>query len=381
MRLPWPLPEQLSTMPALRMARVVIFYDGPQVALWSMNDTTLLAVASDDDEHGVRWLGAPVSQTEMTALADGATDVRAVLQKDGLFAFDVDHSDRPLHVWEMSGIELGDDFLPAGGTPLPLDVRALLGHQPATKPEIRLDPSVGDVVSFRALGEILTVFQRLWSSISEVVFGESAHVSGAWTKELVEHSLLSLRSAAPGSLVLSVSMRDDTSFESVARHFESLVGAGADSTRLAPLFARLGPRVQGRYGELLERLRKHAVSMLSRRVDGAAFLPNYGAARVLSAFPVQLQETMRAPVVINGSFVMFDVGRASFTFRTVEDDDADSYVGTVDPAVIQKYSKISVGPGAIYRASILTMWHSLGGGQTQVSHVLTEAVPIGDGES
>src|SRR5216683_2722956 len=63
---------------------VLIEYDGPQVIIAQQGNAQFLSLCIDEDESGSRWLEAPLSPLEKTAMLSGALAVRDVLLKHGV---------------------------------------------------------------------------------------------------------------------------------------------------------------------------------------------------------------------------------------------------------------------------------------------------------
>lgn len=330
MRETWHLPDQpLSSPPRFSTQQVLVEYGGPQIVTAVLADANALmpgscglylGVASDEEDELVRWVLGPITQTEYKALIDGTETLRDALLKPQVYVLDVDVDDdwEPRRAWICDGNQLGDDHLPRRGALLPTASRQELAHAlpaEADVPEWRIDgPSVGAVgVGFRALSDVLDVFQRLWNAFAQSLSPDGPKASGRPKAEVVERTALRLASAGAGSLVLQVNPVDMDMYQQVAEHFEALVRASADPAALAEELARLGPRVQGRYNELLANLARHDLQVWARRPGRAAFLSASIASRVLRDWPQEMKsESSRTEAI--GHFIGFDMDPGSFTF-------------------------------------------------------------------
>ncbi|WP_437955553.1 hypothetical protein WME76_29105 [Sorangium sp. So ce119] len=376
MRSSWNLSEQLHTAPNDDIEHVLVEYNGPQVVTLRDAIGVKLAVASDEDESCVRWVQAYITETERKALFDGALTIRDALLKDVVFVVDVSHDGRPLRSWDYDPTLLTDADLPKRGALLPRAVREEFAQAVPEFPELRLDG--GGVVrssgvAFRALSSVLDSFQRLWNAIAQSITDEGPKERGRWPSVLANAAELSLGAAGHGSLVLHVSPSDEHVFNEVAKKFESLANAGDDPAKLSSAFAKLGPRVQSRYGELLGHLQKQDLQLLTRWPSGSAFVSGYAAARVLSAFPrgqVGKPRTVKAV----GTFLAFDSTKLDFEFTDESSD--DKYEGRVDPEVLETHASVAVGRGSRYVVTIEVQSTVTHAGHLHESNTLRSISPM-----
>jgi hypothetical protein len=345
MRATWNLPElSLPSLPRCRVQDVLVEYDGPQIVTAVVQESHFLephplylGVASDDGEGGalVRWILAPITDTELEALIDGAVTLRDLMLKAEVYVLDVavEYDWEPRRGWVCDGHRLEDEHLPARGALLATASRREFLQKRMTLPqgpELRIDGArVGEMgVGFRALSKVFDVFQRLWNAFAESMSPGGPKASGRPRAELAEKAALGVAAAAPGSLVLQISPADIATYQEVAERFEMLVGASGEPTALASAFGRLGPRVQGRYIELLATLARHDLQMLARRPGGAAFLSATMSSRVLQEWQ-QGQRTQSSQIDAIGHFTAFDIEHGSFTFYDEHTD--ETYSGSVAP--------------------------------------------------
>ena len=342
----WLLPL-LRSEPAVVLDRVLVEYNGPQIAIWKLGSVNMLGVASDEDATGVRWVAAALTNTELKALADGAVAIRDVLLKSDVIVFDVDHAEHVRDLWHCPGESLQDEHLPEPGARLPTLAREGL-MAPAQAHELCLEGAPGASLTFRSVSQVLDVFQRLWRSIAQAVTVETAPTAGAWGRELTSKTELALAGASTGSLVIFIGAGDEAVASNVASHLDAIARAGANKTELAALMQALGPRVQGRYDEMLSRLETHGLVMLYRDTARSAFLAGYSAPRVRAALPSE--ETTKAKAIqVVGSFLAFDTTNCSFVLR---DESDESYDGAVERGVIEQNPAVAVGDGAVYSATL-----------------------------
>jgi hypothetical protein len=351
----WNLPTQahLARLTDFNVDTVLVEYNGPQIVTATGPHGRYLGVAADEDKDAVRWTYAPITHTELRALAAGATATRDVFYKSPIYVIDIDHSNNPIRVWECDIDHIGDENLPDPGTLLPKATRdALMAilHQP-DGPELAFERlgSATQSVPFRALSEVLNAFQRLWNALAQSVSTGGPKDRGRWSAALSERAALSLASATQGSLILRVEPSDTSVFEHASASFEELVRVGDDPQALAQIIARLGDRVRARYEELLTDIEKHDLQMFAQRRLGAAFLSPGTASRVRVALPQSTYEEPKTRPAV-GYFVAFDTAGATFEF--VDETAEAVYKGQVHPDVIAEISAVAVGPGATHAVFI-----------------------------
>ncbi|UQA55249.1 hypothetical protein [Polyangium aurulentum] len=121
----------MENPPPFELDQVLVEYDGPQIVTLRGVDGLHLGIASDEDDAYVRWIYAPLTETELRALLDGTGALRDVMHKPWVYVVDVDHDGVPVHAWQYPGEQLRDDDLPARGALLPKAVRNELGAKPS----------------------------------------------------------------------------------------------------------------------------------------------------------------------------------------------------------------------------------------------------------
>ena len=372
----WKLSEQGMVPHTIEVVNVLVEYNGPQIVLARDHEGLKLGVAADDEEESgfVRWIYAPLTNTEFKALLSGASTIRDALLKPVVYVIDFDVGDRPLCAWKYAREDLDEIVLPRRGALLPKATRAELVTAASERPELCLERlgSNGQGVTFRSLSELLGVFQRLWNSLAQAVSLESPKERGRLHADLSERAALTLTGATAGSLNLEITPSDYVIFNQISQQFEELVKAGDDPQVLSALLESLGPRVQARYVELLRDIEKHDLQLLARRRDGSAFLASHTAPRVITALTQsKVGEAKTIPAV--GYFLAFDSSRGSFEFN--ETLSGETYKGHVDPNVVASHDKVVVGSGAIYRIAIETTTQISVSNQIVQTHWLRQLAP------
>jgi hypothetical protein len=364
----WNLPVQSVEPPEFAVETVLAEYNGPQIVTVRGSEGLYLGVATDEEEGGAsRWIYASITSTELSALFAGLVAVRDVLQKPTVWVIDINAEGKNTQAWLCDFSQIDEGNLPETGALLPEETRGAFGIAPPSEPELRLDQSGlnGQGVPFRHLAEFLGVFQRFWNAIAQARSEEGPKDRGRLTADLSERASLSLTSAGAGSLILHLKPSDSTIFDDVSAWFEALAAARDEPAKLASLLARLGPRVQARYSELLTNLEKHGFQVLTRRPTGGAFLSSSSAPRILAALPrAELREAKT--VTATGYFVAFDTGRGAFEFY--DDSAGEAYGGHVFPDVLAQNTAVMVGIGVKYTVAIeVTTWVSASGQVIQSS--------------
>jgi len=363
MRDTWKLPAQEELLLPDALERVLVEYDGPQIATFTSYEGLLLGVASDDDGGAVRWLAAPITGTELKALALGVVALRDLLVKPTMYVFDRAHEGGISHLWRCVDYHFADLDLPEVGAKLPEaardHLRSELGLEDfVDSPALWLDsPQLASKgVGFRALSELLSVLQRLWNAIADTFGRDGPRTKGAWSQELVEHAALNLASAGAGSLLLRLNPADGALFDQVAARFEELAAAGDDQAALLRVMQRLGPRAGARYGELLDKLHTHDMQLLSRRSDGCAFISATMAPRVLDALPTGEAAEALGTMPAVGYFVALDTRAGTFQFYDVSAE--ETYAGAIAPDVLATNDEVAVGSGATYAITLDVYGHA-----------------------
>ncbi len=375
----WKLPEQAIVPPAAKIVHVLVEYNGPQVVVARDNEGLKLGVAADDEEDSglVRWLYAPLTDTEFKALVSGASTIRDALLKPRVYVIDFGRDDRPLRAWEHASELLDETVLPRRGALLPKATRAEFAATIPEKPELCLERlgAKSKGVTFRSLSELLGVFQRLWNSLAQAVSQESPKERGRLQADLSERAALALTGATAGSLILEITPSDHAIFNEVSQQFEELAKAGDDPQALSALLEHLGPRVQARYVELLKDIEKHGLQLFTRRQAGSAFLASHTAPRVISALTQsKVSEARTIPAI--GYFLAFDGVRGSFEFN--ETLSGEVYKGHVAPEVFASHDSVVVGPGVTYRAAIEITTQVSVANQIVQTHWLRELDPYSE---
>lgn len=333
-----------------QLEQVLVEYDGPQVATFRGPEGLCLGVAADEDEHLIRWICSQITNTEYRALLDGAVSIRDALLKPQVYVLDVHSDGRVVSEWQFEGPALDESVIPDRDAKLPKAVRQALASSPLQTPEIRIDSVRTQKIGFASLADLLSSVQRLWLAIAHVREQRPLGNKGRWSPALTEKSMLSLSGAAAGSLILQVEPADPSTFETVAETFECLTQASDSAEGLARELNPLGPRVQGRYAELLSHLAKHGLQMLSRRPGGgSAFLASHFATRILSSLP---KESTKEPHTISteGYFIAFNTRNQTYEFYDMIGD--ETYHGSVHPEVFLDNLSVGVGSGTFHRVEI-----------------------------
>ncbi|HSN98041.1 MAG TPA: hypothetical protein VLS89_07070 [Candidatus Nanopelagicales bacterium] len=124
----WNLPKQaeLAEILDLRLEQVLVEYDGPQIVTARGPRGLYFGLAADEDDLAVRWIYAPITGTELRALAAGAICTRDAISKPQVHVIDVDHHGKPLRAWACDAAQIGDENLPDPGALLPRATRDAL---------------------------------------------------------------------------------------------------------------------------------------------------------------------------------------------------------------------------------------------------------------
>ncbi len=348
MRLVWDLPAQGLAPRVYEIEHILVEYEGPQLVTLRGPDGLYIGVASDEENTFVRWIYAPISRTEFRALTDGACSLRDCLLKSEIAIVDVNHDGYAMREWLADSSILIDDALPKRGALLPKAVRAEFAEVAPERPELRLDARSAKKVGFRPLAEVLSSYQRLWHAIAQARTSRRS-IRGRWNQDLSTRTELAVVGASAGSLVLNIEPTDPAIYGEIAQTFERLAFVADDVSALADQLSLLGPRVQGRYGELLSNLQKNDLQILSRRAGGSAFLSSHTATRILAAMPQSVAEKPKT-VALSGFFVAFNTRSQTFEFYEVGEE--ESYSGVVHPEVLAQNNSVQVGPGTSYNVRI-----------------------------
>lgn len=349
MREAWKLPSQTTTPLGWRFDHVLVAYDGePEIAFANLDGRAVFAVASDDDDHTVRYVAAAVSATERQAVLARATPLRAVLAKPEMFVVDVGRAQlEPLRMWTIRSEDLGLDDLPAFGALLPKG--ASVAASLAAGSVVKLDgPAVRNCqIGFHQSAMVMDAKQRLFNAIAQKLCSEPTQ-RGTLDAELLRRATLNLAGATPGSVQLQVVPSDEGLFTRVADEYSRIVAVSEDVQQLSTVLAGLGARCRSAYTNFVEQLARHEVEVLTTWSHGSAFLGHHAAARyrkILAGVEPLAEETIKAA----GYFNLYNSATGNFEFR----DESDlTYQGYVAPKVQADHPALLVGPTAGYVVAI-----------------------------
>lgn len=352
------LPAQ-SGLPAelLELESILAEYNGPQIAIFRFLSGRYLGVAADEEKEIVRWLLAPLSSVELQALAVAAMPTRELFVKDErIIVVDADDRFTVTRIWtDVDGATLGDN-LPEAEALLPREtrhfLRAKLGLPDA--PELSICSTVDSKsgLGFRALSEVLGVFQRFANAYAQATLPD-ARDKGRHSTETSRRAALSFVSARSGSLRIDIGPQDSGLFRNILSFLKASISAAHSSETLDAILIPVGPRVRARYAELLEVVRTNHVQVLTRDTEASAFISPPIARRVSKNLVSREVVEARHTRPVFGSFVAYDSGGLTFEFESSTGDAI--YSGLVLESVANRYSAISVGPGASYIVMITTV--------------------------
>jgi len=247
------------------ITEVLIEYDGPQVIIAQQGNAQFLSLCIDEDESGSRWLEAPLSPLEKTAMLSGALAVRDVLLKHGVVLVETKHGQAEFNMWELEPSSIPDAVLPESDAMLPDYV--LGSYQTALEPSvpaefhIAADGLSADRVSFSRLSSVMSTLQHVWSSLAGAI--------GA--QELTLNAV----AFAQGSFRVRAESDNQELFAKVARAYRELNRATYDENRLASTLSRYTRPIVENYAQYLSALNVNKLEVFAewRDVD----LNNYTA--------------------------------------------------------------------------------------------------------
>jgi len=120
MMLDWPvLQARLHQHVRVSLDEILLDFQGPQIAVWSIGGTTHLGVASDEQDDMVRWLAAPLTTHELHAIRLGTMALRDVLSQSHLVVIDQNGKGDVTLYGAISLADVPENAFPEHGAPLP----------------------------------------------------------------------------------------------------------------------------------------------------------------------------------------------------------------------------------------------------------------------
>src|SRR5580704_11852124 len=103
MRHAWTFGQQLlaSVVSGQRVIETLIEYDVPQLCILERGTDQLLALRIDEDLTGVRWLEAPITSVEYSALMAGELALRNALLKPDVILVETSHAEEIVRAWQL----------------------------------------------------------------------------------------------------------------------------------------------------------------------------------------------------------------------------------------------------------------------------------------
>lgn len=325
MRHTWPA-LQLSLLPAgderPRHTTILVESDLPDLVIAERNGSPWLGLACDDDAatRSVRWLYAPLTTVERDALLRGAVAIRDCFDwKGGMLM--VEDSPSGATVCPIEPSQIPDAALPDAGFALPEWARPAAEAAPERGAIVSLARMGGGRgINLRSLAAVVDAFQRFVAAITQVVVEKKATVAGVLSVQVQRLAEMELESAAPGSLILRLQPSVESHFAEISRRVQALMRASGDE-EIADELAALGPRVLGRYEDMIEEVLQHSLHMLVTWPSGpSVFLGGVTADRVLASLPSPEPGEVSARVV-RGLITGLDAGSGTFTIYDLQTDE------------------------------------------------------------
>lgn len=310
MRHPWP--KMQSALPSRFVLCEILFEtEGPELVLAEAYDRCWIGVASDHEQDVMRWIYAPTTSLEQTALRIGASDLHDCFLKPEVYVVD-ERVDNENIVYRLEGNDIPEAALPKPGLLLPV----LLGQAPSPAPEQEVALAHADNrpgLQVRPLADVLNMLQRLYHAIAQYIFEGKTTSAAPVSRTIRELIDLEVMAAAPGSLKLKVRSSNAESFNRVNSELEALL-------RTSQPRVELGERIYGRYADLLELLQSYKLEILVRSPGGRpVFLAGHVARRRLGAIPV-LASTAEPPYLFEGILWGLDPGNMTFSVYEPRED-------------------------------------------------------------
>jgi len=253
---------------------VLIEYDGPQLIIAQQGNAQFLSLCVDEDVTGSRWLEAPLSPLEKTAMMSGALAVRDVLLKHGVVLVETKHGQPEFSMWEIEPSSIPDAVLPESDAMLPDYV--LGSYQTALEPSVPAEFHIGadglsaDRLSFSRLSSVMSTLQHVWSSLAGAI--------GA--QELTLNAVAFMQ----GSFRVRAESDNQELFTKVARAYRELNRATYDENRLAVTLSQYTRPIMENYAQYLSALNVNKLEVFAEWRDAdlnphTAFVGYSGAQR------------------------------------------------------------------------------------------------------
>lgn len=279
MRRQWVLPPAPSLpLTVTKIRRVLVDFDGPQVAITTDPQRQLyLAVVADHEQGLTRWLESPLPPHEHDALLIGQQTLADALLKDGVRIVDRTARGEVVSTWVLKESEIPAHLRPRANSYLP----GLIASGPGTEvasPRLIIDGEGvhGNEISFSALGHLAVEVQGVLAAIA----GEKADAPSKTELRMV-------LPAKKGSVILPMRPVNAELFEAVAPQLLKLVD---------PAVARKAPaKVQSALNILLRTLVTNKIDIYPRWQRSGHYISSYMAARHAKAMDDAPAGRVRAP--------------------------------------------------------------------------------------
>lgn len=267
-----------SAMAERKIARVLLEYDGPQLAVLESRQSKYIAFAADEDDKSVRWIHAPVTELEIKALLRGQIAIRNVVAKSIVSVIDVSLAGKPTLAWPTVSVsEIPGDCLPERDVLLPQFARESAISSGRVAFECEGESVRGHSMLFSCLSALTGSLQRFWSAAAPDAGVEAkSDGEGAWGP-----AALVCPAGAPGSFAIVIERRDAAAFEAIASVYRSIVSHSyGDPKLLQEALAARRPSLAQAYSGYLSALETFKVDVLFDSGRDITFLGFDAAARV-----------------------------------------------------------------------------------------------------
>lgn len=310
----------------LGTADVLVEYDGPQLSLHTVGGRPkYLALASDWDEEGARWIFAEVTRMEVEALAlDGLPMRDAFSRKPQLLVVDFDHHGAPMRTWNVAVSNVPRGVLPVVGAPLPDYVREHLieelGIEPSPLRRVRLDgkPVQDSRIGFSALWQSIQVFQALLTAIGDWIgVNKIAPDTGIASTELLASKFV------PASFGVAFEPVDTEAFDKVFAAYKTLLNDAFNNPPALTEALRDHPRLRSSLEDYVDTLETLELDAFIDTPRAKVFLGHRSAPAIVAALKLPLKKKKEAAptdrkiarVERRGYFTVFNTDREEFSFH------------------------------------------------------------------
>jgi hypothetical protein len=332
---------------------ILIEYDGPQLIIAQQGNAQFLSLCIDEDMTGARWLEAPLSPLEKTAMMSGALAVRDVLLKHGVVLIETKHGQPEFTMWELEPSSIPDAVLPESDAMLPDYV--LGSYETALEPSvpaefhIAADGLSADRLSFSRLSSVMSTLQNVWNSLAGAIGAQELTLNAvAFTQ---------------GSFRVRAESDNQELFTKVARAYRELNRATYDENRLASTLSRYTRPIVENYAHYLSALNVNKLEVFAEWRDAdlnhTAFVGYSGAQRsrksLNAARSTVISKIGSTLETLTGHFEGFT--RKSRRFEFYDAQAGRAIIGKVDKALRDTpiTGELNLTRGLKYRVEIETV--------------------------